>query len=86
VFHDEGVANVMIRPIEAPDIEPVAKLLSELAKDFITGEFEATAQKSLPRGEQRRGNPRFPDASGNPTKGSTLWSIGPADLRDSEFR
>jgi GNAT superfamily N-acetyltransferase len=30
--------------MEATDIEPVARLLSELAKDFITGEFEATAQ------------------------------------------
>jgi|SRR5687768_10899704 len=38
-----GILN--IRPIEPADIEPVAKLLSELASEFIVAEFETRAQE-----------------------------------------
>jgi GNAT superfamily N-acetyltransferase len=36
--------DLTIRPMEAADIDPAARLLCELAVEFITGEFEATAQ------------------------------------------
>jgi ribosomal protein S18 acetylase RimI-like enzyme len=38
------VDNLTIRPIEPTDIEPVARLLCELASEFIVREFEAPAQ------------------------------------------
>lgn len=37
--------KMTIRPMEPPDIEPVANLLSELASEFIIGEFEPEARK-----------------------------------------
>jgi GrpB-like predicted nucleotidyltransferase (UPF0157 family)/GNAT superfamily N-acetyltransferase len=39
-----GVRTLTIRPIEPADIEPVARLLSELATEFIVAEFGAPAQ------------------------------------------
>ena len=38
-------AQVNIRPIEPPDVEPVADLLAELATEFIIGKFEPEAQE-----------------------------------------
>jgi GNAT superfamily N-acetyltransferase len=39
------VDNLTIRPIEPADVEPVAKLLCDLATEFITGEFEPPARE-----------------------------------------
>jgi GNAT superfamily N-acetyltransferase len=41
----EVVDSLTIRPIEPTDIEPVARLLSELASEFIVGESEVPAQR-----------------------------------------
>ena len=40
---------MVIRPIEPGDIDAVASLLSELATEFIIGEFEAAAQEQFLR-------------------------------------
>lgn len=40
-----GGAEVTIRPIEGTDVERVAALLTELATEFIIGEFEPAAQE-----------------------------------------
>jgi ribosomal protein S18 acetylase RimI-like enzyme len=39
------VDNLIIRPMEPADIEPVARLLSELATEFIVSEFDEPAQR-----------------------------------------
>src|SRR5690242_1501835 len=41
----ETVDNLTIRPIDSADIEPVARLLSELASEFIVGEFQPPARE-----------------------------------------
>ena len=38
-------ADVGIRPIESADVEQVAELLAQLAREFILWEFEAAAQE-----------------------------------------